>query len=76
MKVVHLDDFHPLINETYDQITSDFDRIMRSFQEIKRLIEMSDTEFNELESTCAHIFTHNQKNFEQRIRRLWSFLND
>jgi hypothetical protein len=68
--------FHPVINETYDQITSDFDRIMRSFKEIKRLIELSDAEFNDLESSCKPIFTHNQKNFEERIRRLWSFLND
>ena len=68
--------FHPVINETYDQITSDFDRIMRAFKEIKRLIEMSDGEFDDLESSCKPIFTHNQKNFEERIRRLWSFLND
>lgn len=67
--------FHPHIDETYDQITRDFDRIMRSFKEIKRLIEMSDTDFDNLESSCADVFTHNQKNFEMRLRKLRKFLD-
>tara|TARA_Y100000389_G_scaffold191583_1_gene217984 strand:+ start:2400 stop:3668 length:1269 start_codon:yes stop_codon:yes gene_type:complete len=68
--------FHPLIDESYDQITSDFTRIIEAFIQARRLIEMSEKEFDELESNSSHIFIHNQKNFEERIRRLWSFLND
>jgi len=68
--------FHPMIDESYDQITSDFNRIYRAFKQAKRLIIMSEKEFDELENNSSHIFIHNQKNFEKRIQRLWGFLND
>ena len=68
--------FHPLIDESYDQITSDFHRIIESFKQAKRLIEMPEKKFDELENSSSHIFIHNQKNFEKRIQRLWGFLND
>lgn len=68
--------FHPFINETYDQITSDYSRIMRAFKEAVRLIEMSEEEFDELENSCKDIIQHNHDNFEKRCLELRKFLDD
>jgi hypothetical protein len=68
--------FHPLIDEAYDNVTSDFERIMRAFAECVKLIKMSDEEFTLLEEKCIPTFEHNQSNFEVRLKKLRQFIDD
>ena len=68
--------FHPMINETYDQTSSDYERFMRAFIEAKKVIELSSSEMKSLLNDCEPIFLHNQKNFENRVLDLREFLDE
>ena len=68
--------FHPMINETYDQTSSDYERFMRAFIEAKKVIESSSSEMKSLLNDCEPIFLHNQKNFENRVLDLREFLDE
>lgn len=67
--------FHPLINESYDQIHLDGNRILRAFKECKKLIEMKEEDIDSVIDRCSPIFKHNHKNFEKRLRKLRKFLD-
>ena len=65
-----------MINETYDQTSSDYERFMRAFIEAKKVIESSSSEMKSLLNDCEPIFLHNQKNFENRVLDLREFLDE
>jgi hypothetical protein len=75
-KQLGYESFHPFINETYDQVENDYNRIMRAFIEAKRLIELSQEKMDLLLNDCEPIFLHNQKNFENRVVNLREFIDD
>ena len=51
--------FHPYINETYDTIVDDEQRIVAIVNEIERLCKMSDTEWLDWQHNVEHIVLHN-----------------
>lgn len=51
--------FHPYIDETYDTIESDQDRLIAIVNEIERLVNMSDEQFIEWQNNIAEIVEHN-----------------
>jgi len=62
--------FHPIIDETYDTVESDLQRMELIEAEITRLSEMSDTEILEFEQQCREIVEHNYNWFFTPYRRL------
>jgi hypothetical protein len=51
--------FHPYIDETYDTIENDNDRMKAITSEIERLSNLSDQEFAEVVTKCTKIAKHN-----------------
>lgn len=62
--------FHPIIDETYDTVESDLQRMELIEAEITRISEMSDTEILEFEQQCREIVEHNYNWFFTPYRRL------
>jgi len=70
--------FHPYINETYDTLENNSDRINAIVSEIERLSNLSKEEFSQVLKECKKITKHNeqvfasaQKNFVLRPRFKW-----
>lgn len=53
--------FSPYINEEYDTITDHLERAEVLVQEIKRIIELPEDEFNQILFNCEEAIKHNQK---------------
>lgn len=51
--------FHPYIDETYDTIEDDQDRLIAIVDEIERLVNMSDEQYIEWQNNIAEIVEHN-----------------
>ena len=51
--------FHPYIDETYDTIENDEDRLVAIMDEIERLSNLSDDEWQELENNLLPIVNYN-----------------
>jgi len=63
--------FHPYINEDYDATNDDHSRMEFAFNEIKRLIEMTDSEWLELQRNIAPIIEHNYAHFCDTNKKLY-----
>jgi len=55
--------FHPYIDETYDTIDNDEDRVEAICNEIERLCKLSDTEILEWQRNVEPIILHNYQHF-------------
>lgn len=51
--------FHPYIDETYDTMENDEDRMLAIVNEVERLVNMSDEQFIEWQNNIADIVEHN-----------------
>jgi hypothetical protein len=60
-KYLGFQSFHPYINESYDDITDDSDRIYAVFEETRRLCNLTPDETNEFINFCMPICMHNFK---------------
>ncbi len=67
--------FSPYIDESYDR-KGDSDRFFHAFLQAKKLINMSDSEFNTLLSNVEDIHLHNQRNFENRLTKIYQLFLD
>ena len=61
--------FHPLINESYDEVDSERERFVRVIGELERLRQMRDTKFNNLLQQCQPIIEHNYNNLISRMKQ-------
>ena len=61
--------FHPLIDESYDNIKDTKERITTIFRQLEKLRQMSDSEFANLLSKCKPILEHNYNNLMSRINQ-------
>ena len=57
--------FHPFIDETYDHVEDDHTRMEMAWQEITRLITMSDDEWLLIQKKIAPIIEHNFRHFTE-----------
>jgi len=61
--------FHPLIDESYDEVDSERERFVRVVGELERLRQMRDTKFNNLLQQCQPIVEHNYNNLITRMNQ-------
>jgi len=61
--------FHPFIDEQYDNL-DDSNRVFAVFEQVKKLIKMSDNELSNLCDELEHIHDHNIANFHRRSEDL------
>ena len=61
--------FHPLIDESYDNIKDTKERVTTIFRQLEKLRQMSDSEFANLLSKCKPILEHNYNNLMSRINQ-------
>lgn len=59
LKYLGFKSFHPYINESYDNITNDSERIYAVFEETKRLCNLTTDEVDEFVKLCLPICVHN-----------------
>ena len=60
--------FHPFINEDYDNVMDDFERIDTLFNEILRLSKLSDNEIKELMINLLPILEHNLHTYVNNMK--------
>lgn len=60
--------FSPFIDESYDDIENDLERLKAISSEMKRLNELSESEFAELLSKCQENASHNLRLFEEQAK--------
>lgn len=61
--------FHPLIDESYDEVDSERERFVRVVGELERLRQMRDSKFNNLLQQCQPILEHNYNNLITRMNQ-------
>ena len=63
--------FHPYIDESYDNIVDDYTRMTFIWRELERLINLSDSEWIEIQKNIARIVDHNYNHFCNFDKRLY-----
>lgn len=66
--------FSPYIDESYDEM-DDSRRCFKAFDEAHKLIKMDAQDFGQFLKECRSTLSHNQKNFEKRLSKAYSFFN-
>lgn len=71
--------FSPFIDERYDKITDDYQRLLAIAAEVKRLNSLSKEDFLKLVNYCQEVVDYNYNLFLERKKHTWSnafkFLN-